>query len=344
MKNKLTYFIARSSMFGIGFFNIFQNAGKDAWISVILGTMLGIIVLYIYNKIKTNLNGKKLKDTLNETFIGKIYNILFIVFYLYLMTIIFILLPLFVNSFYLTTTSKLVINIPFLILAIYITFKGKEVIENLSTFLCIFSVLIIIFFAISLTGYSDLTNIIPILSNGTKNVLKCAFIYAAITSIPQIITINYSNDFKNTIKDYLLSSITLFGIIFFTIIALGEPLLKIYSFPEYTVLRQIKILNFIENIENISSFIWYFDLFIMLSCLVTNLKDSLPKKYNLIYFYSLLLFILYITSFIIDKNYIYILKIVYIHSLILFIFFAIFMTLLIYLKFKNNKKNITQNE
>ena len=49
MKNKLTYFIARSSMFGIGFFLVFKNASKDAWISLILGTFLGIIVLYIYN-------------------------------------------------------------------------------------------------------------------------------------------------------------------------------------------------------------------------------------------------------------------------------------------------------
>lgn len=337
MKNKLTYFIARSSMFGIGFFNIFQNAGKDAWISVILGTLLGIIILYIYNLIKNNMNNKKLKDILQETFIGKIYKLIFILFYLYLMTIIFILLPLFVNSFYLTTTPKIIINLPFLLLAIYITFKGKEIIENLSNFLCIFSIIIIIFFAVSLTGYSNLTNIVPILSNGTNNILKCALIYAAITSIPQIITINYNNNFKNTIKDYLLSSLSLFGIIFFTIIALGEPLLKIYSFPEYTVLRQIKILNFIENIENISSFIWYFDLFIMLSCLVNNLKELLPKKYNLIYFYSLLLITLLATSFIIDKNYIYILEIVYIHSYILFLFLIIFITLLFYLKFKNKK-------
>lgn len=341
MKNKLTYFIARSSMFGIGFFNIFQNAGKDAWISVILGTLLGIIVLYIYNLIKKNLNNKTLESNLKKSFLGNIYNILFIIFYLYLMVIILILLPLFVNSFYLTSTPKIVINIPFLLLAIYITFKGKAVIENLSNFLCIFSILIIMFFAISLTGYSDLNNLIPILSNGTNNVIKCTLIYAAITSIPQIITINYSNDFKNTIKDYLLSSLTLFGIIFFTIIALGEPLLKIYSFPEYTVLRQIKILNFIENIENISSFIWYFDLFIMLSCLTNNLKEALPKKYNLIYFYVLLLIVLLVTSFVIDKNYIYILNIVYIHSIILSVFLFIFISLLIYLK-NRNKKNITQ--
>ena len=127
-------------------------------------------------------------------------------------------------------------------------------------------------------------------------------------------------------------------IIFFTIIALGEPLLKIYSFPEYTVLRQIEILNFIENIENISAFIWYFDLFIMLSTLTNNLKNSLPKKYNLIYFYTLIFIVLIISSYIIDKNYIYILNIVYIYPITLIIFFIIFLILLIYFKIQKSPK------
>jgi len=344
MKNKLTYFIARDSMFGLGFFLIFQNSGKDAWISVLLGTILGIIILYLYNLIKKNLNNNSLTETLKSTKLGIFYNFIFIIFYLYLMCIVLMLLPLFVNSFYLLTTPKLAINIPFIILAIYITFKGKEVIENLSNFLCVFSLVIILFFAFTLTSYSDFSNLIPVLSNGTNNVIKCAIFYAAITAVPQIITIDYSNNFKDNIKDYLLSTTTLFLIIFFTIITLGEPLLKIYSFPEYTVLRQIKILKFIENIENISAFIWYFDLFIMLSCLTNNLKNALPKKYNLIYFYILIILVIIITSFGIDKNYIYVLEIVYHHPLILFIFFFIFMTLLIYLKFKNTKKNITPNE
>ena len=338
MKNKLTYFIARSSMFGIGFFLIFQNAGKDAWISILLGTLLGVIILYAYNQIKKNLNNDTLENKLNKTFIGKIYNIIFIIFYLYLMTITLMLLPLFVNSFYLTHTPKIIVNIPFLILAIYLSFKGKNNLENLSNLLCVFSILIIIFFAVSLTGYIDFNNLLPILTNSTNNVIKSAFIFASITSIPQIITINYSNDFKNTIKDYLLSSFTIFMIIFFTIIALGEPLLKIYSFPEYTVLRQIEILNFIENIENISAFIWYFDRFIMLSTLTSNLKNSLPKKFNLIYFYILILIVLITSSYIIGKNYVYILNIVYIYPITLIIFFIIFLCFLIYFKTKKKAK------
>lgn len=335
MKNKLTYFIARSSMFGIGFFLIFQNVGKDAWISILLGTLLGVIVLYVYNLIKKQLNNNTLENNLKSNFLGIIYNIIFIIFYLYLISAMLMLLPIFVNSFYLTTTPKIIINIPFLLLAIFITFKGPKVIENLSNFLCVFSVIIILFFAFSLNNYIEFSNLYPILTNETFSIIKCALIYASITSIPQILTINYDNDFKNTIKDYLLSSLTLFVIVFFTIVSLGEPLLKIYSFPEYTVLRQIKILNFIENIENISSFIWYFDMFIMLSILTNNLKHALPKKYNLIYFYTLLLIVLLFASYFVGDNYINILNLAYYYPFVLFFFFIIFITLLIYLKFKN---------
>lgn len=336
MKNKLTYFIARSSMFGIGFFLVFKNASKDAWISLILGTFLGIIVLYIYNLLKTSYTTKTLKETLIKTNIGKIYQIILIIFYLYLMTIILLLLPIFVNSFYLINTPKLLINIPFFILAIYITFKEKSVLENLSSFLCILSIIIILLFAIFLTNYIDITELYPIFSNKVSNILETSLIYAAITSIPQILTINFSNNFKNTLKDYILASTTLFTIVLFTTLALGDSLIKIYSFPEYAVLKQIKILNFIENIENISSFIWYFDMFIALSTITTNLKNALPKKYNLIYFILISLIILIISSFQIGGNYALALKIFYYYPIVLFIFFLIFITLTIYLRFKKN--------
>ena len=78
MKNKLTYFISRSSMFGIGFFLLFQRSGKDAWIAVILGSLLAIFVMYVYKYIKEYFQDKNIRDTLNKTKIGQFYKIIFI--------------------------------------------------------------------------------------------------------------------------------------------------------------------------------------------------------------------------------------------------------------------------
>lgn len=333
MKNKLTYFISSSSMFGIGFFLLFKNAGKDAWISLLLGTLLGIMIIYLYSKIKMYLKNNNLKETLKNTFIGKIYLGIFFVFYLYLITIILILLPMFVNSFYLLYTPKIVVIIPFLLLAIYITYKEKRVLETLSNLLFTISIVVIIIYIVALFKYIDFNNLKPIFSESTWGIMKASLIYASITTIPNIITINFNNnDFKYELKVYLISSFMLFLILLSTIICLGEPLIKIYSFPEYAVLKQIKILDFIENIENLSTFIWYFDMFITLSVLTTNVKEILPQKRNFIYYLLAIFLTIILSIFIIGSNYRYIITVFYTYPFILFGFLFLFILLLLYLK------------
>ncbi len=333
MKNKLTYFITRSSMFGIGFFLLFKNASKDAWISVLLGTLLGVIILYIYKHLKDFFKNTNMRDLLSKTTFGKIYLVIFTIFYMFLILMILILLPMFVNSFYLLYTPKILVVIPFLLLALYISSKEKRVLESLSSLLCFFSVIIIIIYALFLTKYLEFDHLLPIYSERSFNIIKVALIYASITSIPQIITINYSsNSFKDDLKDYLMGTFFTFLITLFTILSLGDPLIRIYSFPEYAVLKQIKILDFIENIENLSTFIWYFDMFITLSSLTTNLKETLPKKYNPIWYYSLVLLTLYLAVFVIGHNYRLIITLFYAYPAILFGFFLLFVILLIYIK------------
>ena len=344
MKNKLTYFITRSSMFGIGFYTLFKNAGKDAWISVLLGTLLGIIILYVYKSIKEFFKNINLKDILCHKVLGKFYIFIFLLFYAFLMTIILVLLPMFVNSFYLLYTPKILIVIPFLLLAVYLTSKEKRVLESLSNLLCFFSIIIIIIYALFLTKYLNFSNLMPIYSEKSFNIIKASLVYAGITSIPQIITINYNTTcFKDDLKNYLLGTFFSFFIILFTILSLGDPLIKIFSFPEYAVLKQIKILDFIENIENLSTFIWYFDMFITLSALTTNIKETLPKKYNKIWLYLFLLLILYISTFVISHNYQIIITMFYLYPVILFVFFGIFATLLIYIKKSTKLKEIKKS-
>lgn len=337
MKNKLTYFITRSSMFGIGFFHILRYSKKDSWIAVLLGTLIGVIVLYVYKHIKEFFRNINIKDILGKTLIGKFYLIIFLIFYIFLIIIILITLPLFVNSFYLVYTPKALIVIPFLLLAIYISTKEKRVIESLSSLLFFFSIIIILVYGLLLTKYVEINNILPIYSEKSLSIIKSALIFASMTSIPQIISINYNyTSFKDDLREYLIGAALTFMMILLIILCFGSPLISIYSFPEYAVLKQIKILDFIENIENLSTFVWYFDLFMTLSALTINIKETLPKKYNRIYFYLLMILVIYLSVNVIGHNYRIIITIYYMYPIILGIFFSIFVTLLIYIK--NSKK------
>ncbi len=332
MKNKLTYFISNFSMFGIGFFLLFKFAGKDAWISLILGSLLGIIIIYIYSKLKTYLNDSK------NTFTYKLFEFIFFIFNIYLITLILILLPMFVNSFYLLYTPKIIVIIPFLLLAIYLASKEKRVLETLSNFSFVISITIIIVYILLLSKYVNVSNLTPALSTPRLDILTSSLIFASISSIPHIITLNFHNtDFKYELKVYLTSCLFLLGIILYTILCLGEPLIKIYSFPEYAVLKQIKILDFIENIENISTFIWYYNMFITLAVLITNIKEDLPKTYHKITYPLIILLTIFLGIVICGSNYRIIITIFYTYPLVLFIFFSIFFLFLLILKIKQKK-------
>ena len=336
MNNKLAYFVSKSSMFAIGYFLLFKDNGKNAWISIVLGSLLGIGVIFIYYLIKKKLKTNELVVKLKKSFLGKVYIVIFIFFYILLIIINLLVLTMFVNSFYLLNTPKLFVIIPFVLLSFYLVYKQEYVLSSLANLLFFASIAIIITFSLLLIPYCDTSQLLPLFNYNITNILKGSIIYASLTSIPQILIIDYYQKFKDVFKNYLVACFFNLIIALGTILALGNTLLKIYSFPEYDVLKQIKILDFIENIENISAFGWYCELFIMLTIIINNLKKSLPKKGNKIWLSLLLVIIVYVASYIIGGNYIVTLKLFYLYPYILIGFLIIFLTLLLYLKLKKN--------
>jgi len=336
MKNKLSYFVSKVGVFGIGYFLLFKDNGKNAYISILLGTLIGICIIYFYDLIRKNLNNKYLTDSLKNTLIGNIYNVILVLFGLYLMCFTLLIITTFINSFYLIKTPRIIILLSFTLLGIYLSFKEEKVMLDLSIPFFYFSILIDIIFSTLLIPYNNFTNLLPIFNYNYLSIIKGSLIYAIITSIPLILTIDYEDNFKNTLKNYLIASLMNTFIVFGIILSLGEPLLNIYRFPEYAVLKQIKILDFIENIENISTFGWYTESFMLVSLIVTNIKKVLPRKH---YKYSLSIIVftsVILSSIFVGSNYEILLKIFYLHPIILGIFFIIFILLYFYLKFKKN--------
>lgn len=330
MNNKLAYFLSKSSMFGLGYFLLCNLNDKNTYLSIILGTILGLFIIYIYSKI-SNYSNYNIHKYLNNTFIGKIFNIILLLFYIYILLITILTITTFINSFYLIKTPRIIIILSILLLSIYLSFKDNKTLINLSNLFFCFSIFIVILFTILLIPYSNINELLPILNYNNINIIKGSIIYALISTVPLIIINNYNTNIKITLKNYLVASIINLTIVIGTTLSLGN-LLNVYRFPEYAVLKQIRILDFIENIENISAFGWYAESFIVISLTIFNIKDTLSFKYNKLYLVILLLSL--IPMLILSNNYDLLLKVFYIHPYILLIFFIIFLLLLIYLKLK----------
>lgn len=322
MKNKITYFNSKLLLSCFGFYLIFDKIGHNAWIAVILGSLLGGFNIYIFNLLKT-----KQSSINNNNILKWIYKIMMITFSSFLIVLTLAVLELFVNTFYLVNTPKIVIVFSFLLTALYIVYKGDNILVKLSNILYPVSLLLILFAIFLVFKYLNYSEILPVLNVSKISLIKSIFIFSALSSIPCILEINLNNNFKEEVKNYCIASICLLFICLATTLMLGDELFKIYSFPTYTVLKRVKLLNFIENIENFLAFIWYFDFIILLASSLANLKSNTNNKYI---FYILSFILPIISIYTLGINYIN-LKIIIDYTYIIFYIFLIIIILLLIL-------------
>ena len=166
-------------------------------------------------------------------------------------------------------------------------------------------------------------NFLPVLTIDKNNLLLSAMKYATISTIPFLLTIDEQTSLNKKIKNYLLGTLSTFVIIISVTMVLGYPLMEILSYPEYAILRKIEFLDFIENIENIIAFIWFIDLYVLLTmsgfCLknITNKRISILALLTITTIFNLFIIKNYNVVIIIYNNYITILSILLIINIIL---------------------------
>ena len=266
----LEYFLILSNNVGLTTYILFNNAKQDSLISIILGTILGLIPLSIYLKIinaKPELNiFEKIEDTFKT---GKIINLILTLGIAFLIAINYNNLINFISSQYLSKTPQIIISLSFLPAIIYILNKGTTVIGRTIFILLIISLLLLLLTILGLIWQIRIENIFPILENGIKNPLLCSLIYVTFNTTPLfLLTVIPKNDIldkeklnKRIIITYFLGNLVVLIIFFLTLSVLGANLANLYQYPEYDVLKKISLIGFIERTESIISLRWTFYVF-----------------------------------------------------------------------------------
>jgi len=278
-----------TSYTGIGILSIIKTDARNAWMSVILSGILGLVILslFIYiNSFKENLTINEKNKILFGKILGTIINYLIIIITFLYGISIFYNLNNFIVSQFLTRTPQYIIGILFSLLIIYINIKGIETISRTS--LLLFSINIILFLIqfLSLTPQIDFSNFKPILENGINGVISGSFRICLLNFTPMLILLiipkDYINDKdkfrKSLIISFIISIIIILLMIIVTIGNLGVELSSLYQYPEYIVLKRITIFNFLDKVENIIVIQWLFGLFTSTSIVVYNITKNLKKK------------------------------------------------------------------
>lgn len=329
----LAYFLSRSLFLGGGISTLFLKASKDAYIAIILGSILGIGIIYLISLVSKRID-QPLNEYLKEKSILNIsIRIIFIIYIIFLIFILLIILATFLYSYFLIFTPSIITCLPFVFLATYLNSKSIKNISLIAGVLLVLSLVLVFLKTILLANEFDFSNLLPILTVKSNKLFITAILFAVLSTAPFITTIDEHITFKENIKYYLISMLTIFIVVLTITIVLGE-MVNIYSYPEYSVLRKISLFNFIENIENFISAGWFFDIFISLSICSLKFKNLINVKSSLIPFIVTLIILFIVNDFIANNFY---------NSMAIYktfpIILAIFMVLLmILLLIKNRKK------
>lgn len=299
----LNYFNMRALFMGIGLSRILNNTQELFPIALLIGTILGVAILK-FIKIEHK------KSIINAIVATSI------------LCVCYIVLINMISTMYLTKTPKLIVGFPIALLLLYILSKKDIVYLRVGSVLIILNGLLFLISTLSLFKYIDLSNF-SYSDTPIKNIFFSGFEYAMYSVVPVYITREKKFNDVSLIGTYLISSLTMGVLFLLTYGILGNSLIGLFRYPEYIILKRVSFFEATANIHNIISFIWIFDIFmLMLSCGHTVKKNIKYPKLIYIIIPILLCIVSYINKFYtaIIFIYRYTLWLLFLSLLLLFLF------------------------
>lgn len=298
---------------GIGTYNIINIAMVDSWVSPLIGGILGVIVLLLFVYIFDYLPDKNIVEK-NKVLFGKVLGTIinYIISGLFIMIGVVLIYNVsnFAVSQFLAETPLLVFM---MLLGIVLIYNVSIGIENISRVGIIFFGIIIILTIISTFGVLptvELSRIKPMLEYGIEKPIMGGIFIFIVNIVPIFALLIVEKDMlidkKKTAKYlsifYILGIIFIFMAIFLTISSLGIYLSLEYQYAEYTVLKKISLLNFIDRIENFIYIKWILSSLMFLSIIIYYISKNISKKSRFIVPAGVLGIIIYISLYLFKNN------------------------------------------
>jgi len=285
----LTIIQTVTTFFGISVSILKEGAGINSWLSALISYIIGFIPLLMVIYISNYQKDKKLNEKIISLYgkkIGFIINTLFSLLLISLAITLLYNINNFILSQFLYRTPFIISCTLFIILIIYGANKGINVISRIALLLLSFNIFLYTINILALISHIDLSNFLPLLKENTQNILPTSIKIASINYLPLLTILMIPKDnltvpknyTKTLIISYIIGAIISFGLVITTFGVLGIDLVNAFEYSEYIVLRKIKLLGFLERIENIISLQWIIGSYIYLTIIVYTISKNIPFK------------------------------------------------------------------
>lgn len=238
------------------------EAGKDAWLAILLGTCGGIILFIIYYLLfrqYPNLPFTGMVKKVLGKYVGWIIGLLYIMYFLYISARNLRDFGELLLSSTLTDTPLLAVQITFVLVMCYVLYLGIEVLGRTAEVLI---VILLLFgaagnFLTLVSGNVEFQHLRPFLENGWKPILQTALLTTTPFPFGEMIVFTMILPYLNkseVVKRVWLSAIILSGLILcwttsLNISVLGIDVMERATFPTLTTVGKVNILDFIQRLD-----------------------------------------------------------------------------------------------
>ncbi|MDD3341794.1 MAG: GerAB/ArcD/ProY family transporter [Bacilli bacterium] len=294
----MLYFIVRST-FMILLLPLLLSYKQDGLLICVIGSLLGYFLFSIILSLFKRNQEPDIICYLDKKLpigIDFVINAVLAIIFFALGWLILIRLVDFTHLQYLRELPLFTIAGLYIVVSIFLAMKDFETISKASLIFLLISLVLLIIKTVGLWGQIHVENLFPLFTHSLLDILKASLIYAFMTTIPLFLLllvnkkqIEPQKDLQKKIKGtYLFTEAILFLHVFLILTVLGANLTLIYHYPEFHLLRNVKILGFIDKLESILSIQWIIDMMICISLCFIYTKTFLchyfqklfPKLYN----------------------------------------------------------------
>ncbi|PKR76663.1 spore gernimation protein [Halalkalibacillus sediminis] len=247
------------------------QAKQDAWLSISISVLIGLVLTLFYNHIAKLMEGKTFVQATIMVF-GNWFGRFLLIFYL---SFLFILASLVLRNIGDFMTTEIIPETPlqfthilFMIVVVWGAYLGLEVIGRSAEMFMPWIILLLLFFTVSLAPQIKTENLQPFLGEGIMPVISSSTIVTGTPLLELIVflmIIPYVKDGKTKRKSWvlgvLIGGITLTLTTLFCLLVLGSDLTALNTFPSYKLAQKISIAGFLEGLEVVIGIIWMLTIF-----------------------------------------------------------------------------------
>lgn len=267
------------------------TAMRDAWLASIVGTLLGLGLIWFYTKLYASLKGQTLVQMYDSIFgkwMGKFFTLQFAIYLIFLSSLILRGIGDFLSTQIMNETPM---EILIIILILVVVHGNNYGIQTMARSIEVFMPTLIILYIIALilvTKEAKLIKLLPIMENGIKPIINGSFSLFNFPFTEVVIMLMFLPCVKdqNTIKKTFLigtclGGIALFFPVLFGIVTMGPDLLANDLYPTYTLAKKLGFKHIFERIEVIIAIIWLLSIYFKLLLCFTALTNSIGHLFNL---------------------------------------------------------------